>query len=271
MKNSILKTLCVCSLAIAATACSEKQGTVEDSPELVAMGYQGKTIVVKDAVNDDNLVLKVYAKDEATLALCNESNFTFISDPQGISDYYAKMEAEAEADEEILPDTEDLDEPEGIDSTYIVEILQVNLENPQNSYLFTQDLPNPYTNNELKSVCGGYKAWSAVKFVASGYKIKVTNNAGGICNGIHVKIFDQCHDTPFHGYGWNPDAYSPHKEELTRKGQSIERKYKNDEMVSGPNNTMVWGTFVVCSAPRKEKNRTKLVYEVWETPTKRIE
>ena len=255
MKFSILKPLCVCSLVIAATACSEKQGTVDDSPELVAMGYQGKTIVVKDAVNDDNLVLKVYAKDEATLALCNESNFTFISNPQGISDYYAKMEAEAEAEAEIIPDTEDLDEPEGIDSTYIVEILQVNLKNPQNSYLFTQDLPNPYANNELKSICGGYKQWGRVKWEASAYKIKVTNDAGGICNAIKVKIYDWDH-----GYNFDPNSYSPHNKELTRKGDTISVV---NSLVQGPNNTMIWGPFNVCSAPRKEKNRTKLVYQVW--------
>ncbi len=267
MQKTILKTLCVCSLAIAATACSEKQGTVDDSPELVSMGYQGKTIVVKDAVNDDNLVLKVYAKDEATLALCNESNFTFISDPQGISDYYAKMEAEAEADEEILPDSEELDDPKGIDSTYIVEILQVNLKNPQNSFLFTQDLPNPYANNELKNLCGSYKSWGLVSKIPSAYKIKVRNNATGLCNGIKVKIFDQCHETPFHGYAWNPSDYTPHNKELKKKNDSIVCKYNNNEMVQGPNNTMVWGTFAVCSAPRKEKNRTKLVIEIWKTPT----
>lgn len=267
MQKTILKTLCVCSLAIAATACSEKQGTVDDSPELVSMGYQGKTIVVKDAVNDDNLVLKVYAKDKALLDLCDESNFTFITDPQSITDYYAKLETEAEAEAEIIPDTEELGEPEGIDSTYIVEILQVNLKNPQNSYLFTQDLPNPYANNELKNLCGSYKAWGLVSKIPSAYKIKVQNNAGGLCNGIKIKIFDQCHVTPFHGYAWNPSDYTPHNIELKKKNDSFVREYDSTEMVQGPNNTMVWGTFAVCSAPRKEKNRTKLIIEIWKTPT----
>ena len=258
MKNSILKTLCVCSLAIAATACSEKQGTVDDNPELVTMGYQGKTIVVKDAVNDDNLVLKVYAKDKALLDLCDASNFTFISDPQSKSDYYAKMEAMAEAEEEIIPDTEDLEDPEGIDSTYIVEVLQVNLKNQRNSYLFTQDLPNPYANNELKgNACGSYCSWSAVKFVTSAYRIRVTNKAIGLCNGIKVKIFDYDH-----GYPFNPDAYSPHEEELKKYN---DHKTVVNGKVQGPNNTMVYGSFVVCSSPRKEKNRTKLVYDIWET------
>ncbi len=257
MQKTILKTLCVCSLAIAATACSEKQGTVDDSPELVSMGYQGKTIVVKDAVNDDNLVLKVYAKDKALLDLCDESNFTFISDPQSKSNYYAKMEAEAEAEEEIIPDTEELDEPEGIDSTYIVEILQVNLKNPKNSYLFTQNLPNPYANNELKSICGGYKSWSRVYWRAIAYKIRVTNNIIGVCNGVRVKIYDWDH-----GYNFDPNSESPHKKDLTKCGDQI--TVVNNK-VQGPNNTMVYGPFNVCVAPRKDKNRTKLTYEVWET------
>lgn len=267
MKNSILKTLCVCSLAIAATACSEKQGTVEDNPELVSMGYQGKTIVVKDAVNDDNLVLKVYAKDKALLDLCDASNFTFISDPQSKSNYYAKMEAEAEAEEEIIPDTEDLEEPEGIDSTYIVEVLQINLKNQQTPFIFSQDLPNPYANNELKGVCGGYQQWGCWNRWPSVYKIEVWNTASGICNGIKVKIFDQCPEGTFHGYAWNPAAYSPHEWELKKNGRSngFVHMYNDDEMVSGPNNTLIWGHMAVCSSPRKEKNRSKLNYEIQYT------
>lgn len=256
MQKTILKTLCVCSLAIAATACSEKQGTVDDSPELVSMGYQGKTIVVKDAVNDDNLVLKVYAKDKALLDLCDASNFTFISDPQSKSDYYAKMEAMAEAEEEIIPDTEDLEDPEGIDSTYIVEVLQVNLKNPQNSYLFTQDLPNPNANSELKNLCGSYKSWSRVYWKASAYKIRVTNKANGLCNAIYVKIYDWDH-----GYNFDPNSESPHKKELK---QYNDQYTVVNQKVQGPNNTMIWGPFNVCSAPRKDKNRNKLVYEVWD-------
>ena len=257
MQKTILKTLCVCSLVIAATACSEKQGTVDDSPELVSMGYQGKTIVVKDAVNDDNLVLKVYAKDKALLDLCDASNFTFISDSQSKRDYYAKMEAEAEAEAEIIPDTEDLEDPEGIDSTYIVSVLQANLKNPQNSYIFTQDLPNPYVNNELKSICGGYQSWSRVYWEAMAYKITVTNKAKGICNGIKVKIYDWDH-----GYNFDPNSPSPHIAELT--GFNDQTTVVNHR-VQGPNNTMVWGPFNVCSAPRKDKNRNKLAYEVWKT------
>ncbi|MBR4497490.1 MAG: hypothetical protein IKP08_02300 [Bacteroidales bacterium] len=265
MQKTILKTLCVCSLAIAATACSEKQGTVDDNPELVTMGYQGKTIVVKDAVNDDNLVLKVYAKDEATLALCDASNFTFISDPQSKNDYYAKMEAVAETEEEILPDTEELDEPEGIDSTYIIEILQINLKNPQNSFIYAQDLPNPNANNELKGiVCGNYIEWGCVQRWASIRGIEVWNTATGICNGIKVKIFDQCPITPFHGYAWRPSDPSPHEWELKKNGRkhSIKFEYKATEKVQGPNNTLIWGTVTVCSSPRKDKNRNKLSFEV---------
>lgn len=265
MKNSILKTLCVCSLAIAATACSEKQGAVEDNPELVSMGYQGKTIVVKDAVNDDNLVLKVYAKDEATLALCDASNFTFISDPQSQSDYYAKMEALAEAEEEILPDTDDLEEPEGIDSTYIVDVLQVNLKNPQKPFIFTQDLPNPNANNELKKIdCLDYEDWGCVQRWASIHKIEVWNSASGLCNAIKVKIFDQCTEGDFHGYAWDPTAPSPHDWTFKKNGRKYSKTFEYDESekVQGPNNTRIWGTVTVCSRPKKEKNRNKLSFIV---------
>ena len=41
--------------------------------------------------------------------------------------------------------------------------------------------------------------------------------------------------------------------------------YNDDEMVSGPNNTLIWGHMAVCSSPRKEKNRSKLDYEIQYT------
>src|SRR5574344_2105368 len=101
MKKSIIKTMCACSLALVASACSEKQVNVDDDPTLTSMGFQGKTIVVKDAANDDNLVLKVYSRNEEALALCNEKNFTFVSDSFAVQKYDSEIIATAKEEEEI--------------------------------------------------------------------------------------------------------------------------------------------------------------------------
>src|SRR5574344_486299 len=251
MKKSIIKTMCACSLALVASACSEKQVNVDDDPTLTSMGFQGKTIVVKDAANDDNLVLKVYSRNEEALALCNEKNFTFVSDSFAVQKYDSEIIATAKEEEEIINDIEEAEggDIEGFDSTYIVYVVQINIKkHSELGFRFEEDLPNPYANNEIKAnICGDYKSMG---YIANWPRLvkaaRVTNKATGLCNGIKVRIWDKEHP-----YAWNPSVGYAHEDELRKYGESTDWYYASKDSTTS-------ATMALCTAPRRDKNRSQV-------------
>ncbi len=156
--------------------------------------------------------------------------------------------------EEILDDDNEIEglvseaEDETIDSTYLIKVIQINIENESElGFRFEMDLPNPYANNDLKNLCGTYKQMGfRSEWPAQMVKANITNTSSGLCDGMKIRWWDQQHP-----YAWDPS--SGYAGEKTLKSGGDETGW----LYACPDHTSQ-GTMAFCNAPRKEKNRSKV-------------
>lgn len=239
----------VISIGAILTSCEKEENTLPNNS--ISSNYYSKELIIRDSINSNNIVLKLYCIDSVLLTKCNESNFTLISDKKAMQDYDAQFALE---EEEFEEEEEGIDgiEPDlsSMDTLFIMDVISLNFEQNSGKFYFIKDLPFSIDETQLKSLCGSFAHWAHLDRWSSILSVQVTNTSGGICNDMKVRIWDK---SP--SYGWDPnDGTHSYQKTLTKKGSKTAVVTQSDGIA---------GSMAVCNSPRKNKNRWK----VWYTPS----